>query len=126
MFHLNPKTGNPNRCTAKEGNCPFGADAPHFESKDAARESYEYSQLKDGYLDTLRKTRKDLAGASIEEEPPAKTENPHQATIDATAKIFAEPFRASEPTREREYYKGLHDSVVEATAKAFRQPRNSD
>jgi hypothetical protein len=40
-FHVNPQTGNPGVCRAKEGNCPFGAEAPHYDSKDAARAGYE-------------------------------------------------------------------------------------
>lgn len=44
-YHINPKTGNPNKCSAKLGNCPFkstdGAEAIHYETQDAAREGYE-------------------------------------------------------------------------------------
>jgi len=44
-YHINPKTGNPNKCSAKEGNCPFkgedGAEAQHYESRDAAGAGYE-------------------------------------------------------------------------------------
>lgn len=44
-YHINPKTGNPNKCSAKEGNCPFkseaGTEATHYESPDAARAGYE-------------------------------------------------------------------------------------
>lgn len=42
-FHINPETGNPNKCVAKPGNCRFGADTNHYESKDEARTAYESS-----------------------------------------------------------------------------------
>jgi len=40
-YHVNPKTGNPNICQAKIGFCPFGADEPHYLSKDEARKATE-------------------------------------------------------------------------------------
>jgi hypothetical protein len=40
-FHTNPETGDTNKCTAKEGGCKFGSDAPHFESKAEAQNAYE-------------------------------------------------------------------------------------
>lgn len=42
-FHVGPK-GNPGRCIANEGNCPYGEDAPHYDNMDAARKGYENSQ----------------------------------------------------------------------------------
>jgi hypothetical protein len=44
MYHISPTTGNPNKCGAKPGNCPFGAPAEHYESKEAARTAYEGTQ----------------------------------------------------------------------------------
>lgn len=41
LYHIDPETGNPGPCSAKAGNCPFGADDSHFTSADAAREAYE-------------------------------------------------------------------------------------
>lgn len=123
MFHLNPQTGNPNRCTAKEGNCPFGADAPHFETKDDARASYEHAQIKEGYLEVMRKTRvKDGFRVVQSEEETPKAERPYESFIKATAEVFAEPFKKPEPPRERKYYKSLEESVVSATASALRPP----
>ena len=47
-YHMNPATGNPNKCSAKEGNCPFksddGAEATHYDNPTAAREGYEQEQ----------------------------------------------------------------------------------
>ncbi len=41
-YHLSTD-GNPRVCTAAEGNCPLGGDAPHFPSKDEARAAFEAS-----------------------------------------------------------------------------------
>jgi hypothetical protein len=44
-YHINPKSGNPNKCSAKAGNCPFksedGTEASHYDSPEAARTGYE-------------------------------------------------------------------------------------
>jgi hypothetical protein len=42
-FHINPETGNANKCFAKPGNCRFGSDDNHYGSKDEARSAYESS-----------------------------------------------------------------------------------
>lgn len=46
-YHVNSKTGNPNQCRAKEGNCPFGSPAEHYGTKEAAREAYEAQQMRE-------------------------------------------------------------------------------
>jgi len=43
-YHVNPETGNPGVCKATTGNCPFGSDDLHFNTKWEARISYEQSQ----------------------------------------------------------------------------------
>ena len=40
-YHINPETGNPNKCYAKQGRCPFGSDENHFPTKAEARSAYE-------------------------------------------------------------------------------------
>ena len=40
-YHINPTTGNPGKCRAKEGNCPFGGVREHYDSKEAASAAYE-------------------------------------------------------------------------------------
>lgn len=40
-FHINPATGKPGACSAQEGNCPFGSDAPHFATAAEAQSAYE-------------------------------------------------------------------------------------
>lgn len=42
-YHINPKTGNPGLCKAKD-NCPFGGADEHYSSKDVARAAYEASK----------------------------------------------------------------------------------
>jgi hypothetical protein len=39
-YHINDK-GNPGKCTAQSGNCPFGDDTKHYSSKEEARNVYE-------------------------------------------------------------------------------------
>lgn len=43
-YHINPTTGNPGICRAEAGKCPHGANAPHFNSKEEAREAFEKQQ----------------------------------------------------------------------------------
>lgn len=40
-FHINPATGNPGRCLARSGNCPFGGEDAHYSTKEEARLAYE-------------------------------------------------------------------------------------
>lgn len=56
-FHLNPNTGNPSRCSAKSGNCPFAGDSEHFESMEQARTHFE-SENADKSLESVRKALK--------------------------------------------------------------------
>lgn len=44
QYHISPTTGNPNLCRAQPGKCPFGANEPHFATKDEARTAYEEAQ----------------------------------------------------------------------------------
>lgn len=39
-FHINPEKG-PRPCSAQEGQCPYGSDAPHFPTKAGAQEAFE-------------------------------------------------------------------------------------
>lgn len=43
QFHIKDD-GNPGRCKAAAGNCPFGESAPHFDSSEDARKFYESSR----------------------------------------------------------------------------------
>lgn len=56
-FHINPETGNPNKCSAKNGNCPFGGNSEHFDSKDEARSHFEHKNA-DQSLKSSKKVEK--------------------------------------------------------------------
>lgn len=43
-YHINPETGEPGKCTAKEGNCLYGESSPHFSTPEDARTAYEAAQ----------------------------------------------------------------------------------
>lgn len=43
-FHVNGE-GNPGKCTAQAGNCPFGGEADHHSTAEAARAAFEASQV---------------------------------------------------------------------------------
>jgi hypothetical protein len=58
MYHISPTTGNPNQCSAKAGNCPFGADQEHFETKAEAREAFEKSHEKNSLPEATTKVAK--------------------------------------------------------------------
>lgn len=45
LFHINPKTGRVNKCTASEGNCPYGVGAIHESTKEAAQARYEQAMV---------------------------------------------------------------------------------
>lgn len=49
--------GNPGRCTASEGNCPFGESAPHYDSPEAARKAYEESKATESFAFLKAPTR---------------------------------------------------------------------
>lgn len=40
-YHINSKTLEPGKCSAVQGNCPFGGDDEHYTSMEAAREKSE-------------------------------------------------------------------------------------
>lgn len=39
-YHVNPRTGDPGQCSAKV-QCPFGGDADHYETREAAAAAFE-------------------------------------------------------------------------------------
>lgn len=42
-FHINPTTGEPGKCSAKSGGCPFAGEDQHFASPAEARQAFEAS-----------------------------------------------------------------------------------
>lgn len=51
-YHVNPETGNPNKCTATK-QCRFGGDDKHYFSKEAAQLAFEKEQV--AQVTTVRK-----------------------------------------------------------------------
>jgi hypothetical protein len=49
-YHLTAK-GEPGKCTAKAGNCPYGSDVPHYATKELAREAFEITAEAEQLLD---------------------------------------------------------------------------
>lgn len=41
LYHLS--NGEAKKCSAKPDKCPFGSDAPHFETKEETQKFYEAS-----------------------------------------------------------------------------------
>lgn len=52
-FHINSK-GEPGRCSAQHGGCPFGSESEHYSTKEGASAAYERS-MSDRMLSTLTK-----------------------------------------------------------------------
>lgn len=52
-FHINSK-GEPGRCSAQHGGCPFGSESEHYATKESASLAYEQS-MNDGVLPKLTK-----------------------------------------------------------------------
>lgn len=40
-WHLSPKTEGPEKCIAQEGNCDYGADYSHYDTKEEAQKAFE-------------------------------------------------------------------------------------
>jgi len=80
MYHINPQTGNPGKCSAKPGNCPYGAAGEHFETKSAAQQEYEFLMSHGDDTSTLFPAQRRLlekwkAGSIAREEISAKRTN---------------------------------------------------
>lgn len=52
-FHINSK-GEPGRCSAQHGGCPFGSEDEHYATREGASAAYERS-MSDGTIQTLTK-----------------------------------------------------------------------
>lgn len=74
-FHINAK-GEPGSCSAKPGNCPFGADAPHYETAAEARAAFEAS-MSSPYSGAKAEKLKDLLSLPWDEKSARKDEIRH-------------------------------------------------
>lgn len=57
-YHINPETGNPNKCGAVKGNCPFGGTNEHYDTKAEAQAAYETHM--DQTTDALQSIQKEI------------------------------------------------------------------
>lgn len=97
--------GEPGVCTAQEGNCPFGSDAPHFDTKDDAwRHSVENLRKQYGSFNTVKKAE--------------KTPDVYESNRSKYSKIFSEVAGTGELTRESAI------AGVDAAARAMRDDLN--
>lgn len=64
-FHINPKTGEPGRCSAVH-RCPFGGESEHYGSESEARQAYEAIQSGATFTPASRAVEPDV---SIEANP---------------------------------------------------------
>lgn len=70
-YHINDQ-GNANHCSAEAGKCPFGTDAPHFDTKEEAQKHYEQT-----YNNSFEKVK-----------PVKKTKVYRVGTLEAPEKYF--------------------------------------
>lgn len=59
-YHINPSSGEPGKCSAVKGKCPFADSEDHFDSVDDAREASEelYTAFDRWYTPTLEQDGK--------------------------------------------------------------------
>lgn len=102
-FHVNGK-GEPGKCSAQEGNCPFGGSDDHYPSEEAAREGYEKNYQA---FQTLR--RAELEEKSTTPEP-VKTLKPKRRKSKSTPPSldYDEPIlKTHHEVGSREYFDKL-------------------
>lgn len=79
LYHVNPSTGEPGRCSAKV-QCRFGDSDSHYPDESAAREAFENSQSLDDVLKGAR---------SVETDPYAEMKSASSEAMSA----FSEPVK---------------------------------
>lgn len=125
-YHINPETGNANQCVAKPGNCRFGSDTAHYETKQEAREAFEKSMVSEDA--TAGKTK-----AALAEEERVKfafeTDSKLAEKSQELAQEDRRAFRTIESLGRRVKIKLESHADVERileAADAFRDNRHSD
>lgn len=67
-YHINPATGNANKCRAKIGNCPYkgedGKESPHYSTKEQAAAAYEAAERRQTLPPALKATQGVTPGLS--------------------------------------------------------------
>lgn len=120
VFHVNPETGEPGKCSALAGNCPFGGDDEHFASLEAAKTQSE-ELLSSQFLDKgFKKTRVQVSRETVEE----LVEELHEAA-DAyyqrgeESKLTDEEFDAKLDYLQQIYDSGRFDELLAEGSKGF-------
>lgn len=86
-YHISKKSG-PSICRAKPGNCPFGANAPHFQTIADAQTHYEQGLARQyGHVPVLRKSMKYRFYNRIDNSPRAKQLHRTLTVLSVTGKV---------------------------------------
>lgn len=94
MFHLNP-TGNPGKCQATQGKCPYGSQDEHFSSAYEARRNFESKQSSFTALSPVSKqnsTKIDLDDSTFNNDDHALDYTPDQVSQKYEADIHGRTF----------------------------------
>ena len=74
-YHLNPFSGEPNKCTATVKPCPWGTDVEHFLTEAAARAAYEIFQKEEQFAIHRKESERlieEYEARNAPEAPPLK------------------------------------------------------
>lgn len=127
QYHINPNTGNPNKCTASVRGCPYGGSSDHFFSKEEARQAYETKMnaitvdLKVAQ-DEIAKKREEKQRAALEgnglKMNPYATENGDRF-LDENGDLWETGF-----STERNGVKEVYISKIDSNGKQIGESRN--
>ena len=63
-FHINAK-GEPGKCSAQSGNCPFGGDTDHYNSLDEAQSAFEKTMASETFTVVKNTDRPDFSAYTV-------------------------------------------------------------
>jgi len=113
-YHVNPATGEPGRCTAENGNCPFSDVSDHFDTAVEARVGYEKEMESRDKYGKLQSLARDLVKTTLALRSELDERKNHSAGDPEWAAI-----------KERvEAAKAKHERVVERTARHGFTPKD--
>ncbi len=114
-FHINPETGNPGSCSAREGNCPFGSDDEHYTSEVAARQAYE-KQMDSESFSTFRDKNSVKSMKAIAQELIDTTLARHEALVARRATAPGTPERKEASQKVAETRAANENAIAKTTA----------
>jgi len=119
-YHINPETGNPNKCSAQAGNCPFkseaGDEATHYSSKNEARAGYEQKMESQG---NRPQELKPIVDTEISPTKADGTRNPKFFTKDELTEINAMEVDGDGFVRLREVSNGFLGEQTQYISRYF-------